>query len=225
MDDEDVGAADGGGRRRPAGRPPRTRDAVPPRWPPCRAAPRSARWCTRCSSTPTRPPPTCDAELLRPLPTSSALGRSPASSPRSWPTALRRRCCDRRSVRSPATRPAGRRRGATGCAELEFELPLAGGDRRGAAPGRRSDDVAALLRRHLPRGDRLRALRRPAGAAGLGAAPLRGYLTGSLDAVLRLAGPTVTRATSSSTTRPTGWRRRRAADRLALPPAGAWRRR
>lgn len=67
-------------------------------------------------------------------------------------------------------------------AELEFELPLAGGD----TPTRAAtlDDLADLLRRHLgpddvfaPYADRL---------ARLDDAQLRGYLTGSIDAVLRL---------------------------------------
>jgi len=66
--------------------------------------------------------------------------------------------------------------------ELEFELPLAGGDDPG---GRASTlaDLAGLLRRHLPAddvfapyADRL---------AALGEAQLLGYLTGSIDAVLR----------------------------------------
>ncbi len=108
--------------------------------------------------------------------------------------------------------------------EMEFELPLAGGDLAGHPGGPATGvlrgemlpgdvllgDVAPLLRRHLPEGDPVRdfadALDRPApgstargsaapglsgpggrsGYTTLGAQPLRGYLTGSVDAVLRV---------------------------------------
>jgi exodeoxyribonuclease V beta subunit len=73
-------------------------------------------------------------------------------------------------------------------AELEFELPLAGGDTPVGA-GSTLDDIAALLRRHLPAGDVFAPYADQLAAAGLGAGRLRGYLTGSLDAVLRLPGP------------------------------------
>ncbi|MGW0177295.1 UvrD-helicase domain-containing protein [Rhodococcus sp. NPDC003322] len=68
--------------------------------------------------------------------------------------------------------------------ELDFELPLAGGD---AASDRVTLDAAvALLRRHLPADDILAPYADQ--LAELGPAPLRGYLTGSIDAVLRLPG-------------------------------------
>jgi len=70
-------------------------------------------------------------------------------------------------------------------AELDFELPLAGGDSPGAEV--RLGDLVPLLRRHLPPGDPLAAY--PDRLAPLAAQPLRGYLTGSIDAVLRLSGP------------------------------------
>ena len=70
-------------------------------------------------------------------------------------------------------------------AELDFELPLAGGDTPGADV--RLGDLVPLLRRHLPPGDPLAAY--PDRLAPLQAQPLRGYLTGSIDAVLRLRGP------------------------------------
>jgi len=73
--------------------------------------------------------------------------------------------------------------------ELEFEIPLAGGDRRGRRPRGaevRLRDLAPLLRAGLPGGDPLvdyaDRLERPP----LGDQPLRGYLSGSVDAVLRL---------------------------------------
>jgi exodeoxyribonuclease V beta subunit len=69
--------------------------------------------------------------------------------------------------------------------ELEFELPLAGGDTP-SGPGSTLDDVAALLRRHLPADDVFAPYADRLVAAGLGTGRLRGYLTGSLDAVLRV---------------------------------------
>ncbi|GAA4784145.1 exodeoxyribonuclease V subunit beta [Actinomycetospora chlora] len=74
-------------------------------------------------------------------------------------------------------------------AELDFELPLAGGDRTrpGDAPVTLAE-VAALLRRHLPAGDPLAAypdaLVHPH-AQAVAEQVLRGYLTGSIDGVLR----------------------------------------
>jgi exodeoxyribonuclease V beta subunit len=70
-------------------------------------------------------------------------------------------------------------------AELDFELPLAGGDTPGADV--RLGDLVPLLRRHLPAGDLLAGY--PDRLAALAGQPLRGYLTGSMDAVLRLPGP------------------------------------
>ena len=71
--------------------------------------------------------------------------------------------------------------------ELDFELPLADG-----AGGRTLADVAALLRRHLPADDPLSGYADALAAQPLGSAILTGYLTGSIDAVLRVraaAGP------------------------------------
>ncbi len=76
--------------------------------------------------------------------------------------------------------------------ELGFELPLAGGDRRAggdpvadAALG----DVAQLLRTHLPPDDPLRGYADAVGVDGLAGRRLRGYLLGSIDAVLRVPHP------------------------------------
>ena len=87
-------------------------------------------------------------------------------------------------------------------AELEFELPLAGGDGDpGPDAGAGADGparegatltaIAALLDRYLGDDDPFAAY--PAALAELAAAdptarPLRGYLTGSIDAVLRVPG-------------------------------------
>lgn len=69
--------------------------------------------------------------------------------------------------------------------ELEFELPLAGGDAP-SGPGSVLADVAALLRRHLPAEDVFAPYADRLASSGVEASRLRGYLTGSLDAVLRL---------------------------------------
>jgi exodeoxyribonuclease V beta subunit len=71
-------------------------------------------------------------------------------------------------------------------AELDFELPLSGGDRPTALQARLRE-VAALLRRSLPADDPLAAYADL--LEHVDAGPLRGYLTGSIDAVLRLPGP------------------------------------
>ena len=75
-------------------------------------------------------------------------------------------------------------------AELEFELPLAGGDRPDQA-GVTLAAIARLLARHLPADDLFADY--PARLAEIAHLPgrVRGYLTGSLDAVLRVrdAGP------------------------------------
>ena len=77
--------------------------------------------------------------------------------------------------------------------EMDFEIALAGGDVRGdACPTSGQSFVWATWRpcsrRHLPEGDPVRAyaaaLRGP-----LGDQPLRGYLTGSVDVVLRVPTP------------------------------------
>ena len=70
--------------------------------------------------------------------------------------------------------------------ELDFEFPLTGGDR----PATRRDDVrladlAPLLRAHLPADDPLAAYAEQL-VGPLGEQALRGYLSGSIDVVLRV---------------------------------------
>jgi exodeoxyribonuclease V beta subunit len=72
--------------------------------------------------------------------------------------------------------------------ELNFEIPLAGGDLRGAATHVSVSDVGELLRAHLPAADPLSSYADRLMAAGLGAQSLRGYLAGSIDVALRLPG-------------------------------------
>lgn len=62
--------------------------------------------------------------------------------------------------------------------EMDFELPLAGGTRLG--------DLAPLLRRHLADGDPVRQYADALDQPALGDQPLLGYLTGSVDVVLRV---------------------------------------
>ncbi len=70
--------------------------------------------------------------------------------------------------------------------EMDFEFPLAGGDMRDAAPDIRLADVGALLREHLPATDPMASYAERLTGDGLGAQSLRGYLSGSIDAVLRI---------------------------------------
>ncbi len=70
--------------------------------------------------------------------------------------------------------------------ELDFELPLGGGDRPAARPGFLLRDLVPLLRRHLPAGDPVRGYADLLEAQPLlGEQELRGYLTGSVDVLLR----------------------------------------
>jgi exodeoxyribonuclease V beta subunit len=72
--------------------------------------------------------------------------------------------------------------------ELDFEFPLAGGDLRGAAPAITLADVGRLLTDHLPADDVLASYAHRLTSGSLAAESLRGYLTGSVDAVLRIDG-------------------------------------
>jgi exodeoxyribonuclease V beta subunit len=70
--------------------------------------------------------------------------------------------------------------------ELDFELPLAGGDLGSAAAESHLADVGRLLREHLPTDDVMAPYADRLAGQLLGGQSLRGYLTGSIDAVLRL---------------------------------------
>jgi exodeoxyribonuclease V beta subunit len=72
--------------------------------------------------------------------------------------------------------------------ELDFEIPLAGGDLRGTAPNVSVADVGELLRAYLPKDDPFAPYVDRLTSAALGNQSLRGYLSGSIDAVLRLPG-------------------------------------
>ena len=85
--------------------------------------------------------------------------------------------------RSPRSRSRDRLR------ELDFEIPLAGGDlTRAAAAGDevRLRDLAPVLRDHLAAGDPMVAYADRLEVQPLADQTLRGYLSGSIDVVLRL---------------------------------------
>jgi len=70
--------------------------------------------------------------------------------------------------------------------ELDFEFPLTGGDRPAAVrTGVHLGDVAGLLRAHLPADDPLASYADQL-VGPLGEQALRGYLSGSIDVVLRV---------------------------------------
>jgi exodeoxyribonuclease V beta subunit len=69
--------------------------------------------------------------------------------------------------------------------EMDFELPLAAA--RDTGPAGSVAEIAALLEKHLPDDDPLSGY--PAVLRALPDSQLRGYLTGQLDAVLRVPGP------------------------------------
>lgn len=74
--------------------------------------------------------------------------------------------------------------------ELDFEMPLAGGQRaRPDRPGVTLGEVADLLEEHLAPGDVFHDYPAHLRVPGLRDQELRGFLTGSIDAVLRLGTP------------------------------------
>jgi len=75
--------------------------------------------------------------------------------------------------------------------ELGFELPLAGGDRATGRDGNSIEwsvlaDLAPLLERHLPVGDPVSRYAAALRSPGLADEALRGYLSGSIDLVVRV---------------------------------------
>ena len=70
--------------------------------------------------------------------------------------------------------------------EMDFEFPLAGGDLRSAGQEIRLAHVGELLRTHLPKDDPLASYADRLAGPALGGQSLKGYLTGSVDAVLRI---------------------------------------
>ncbi len=71
--------------------------------------------------------------------------------------------------------------------ELDFEFPLVGGDRPGGGlPDVQLRAVADVLREHLAADDPMRAYAERLESPSLGGQLLRGYLSGSIDVVLRV---------------------------------------
>ena len=70
--------------------------------------------------------------------------------------------------------------------EMDFEFPLAGGDLGATAPEIHLRDVGRLVAEHLPADDPLASYAERLTGDALGNQPLRGYLNGSVDAVLRI---------------------------------------
>ncbi|MEB4208102.1 exodeoxyribonuclease V subunit beta [Mycobacterium sp. 94-17] len=70
--------------------------------------------------------------------------------------------------------------------ELDFELPLAGGDLGTVSAEGHLADVGRLLREHLPADDVMASYADRLAGQVLGNQSLRGYLTGSIDSVLRI---------------------------------------
>lgn len=70
--------------------------------------------------------------------------------------------------------------------ELDFEFPMAGGDSAGDDDGLPLSAMAALIREHLPVGDPIRDYADRLESPALGSQVLRGYLSGSIDVVLRV---------------------------------------
>ena len=82
--------------------------------------------------------------------------------------------------------------------ELDFEFPLVGGDRPGRAfPEVHLGLIAAVLRRHLPADDPMRAYSDRLESPSLGGQLLRGYLSGSIDVVLRVPDSPATEGRSA----------------------------
>ncbi len=72
--------------------------------------------------------------------------------------------------------------------ELEFELPLAGGDAEGDVHVGTLAEVADLMEAHLPPDDSLRPFAPSLRDPTLATRTLRGYLTGSIDLLVRTPG-------------------------------------
>ena len=184
-------------------------------WATCRPAPAWGPSCTGSSRPPTSPRPTCAPSWTR-------------ACARRWPGAAVdvgpiEAVVD--GLRAAIATPLGPLAGGARLRdlargdrldELEFELPLAGGDDPTATVALGA--IAAVLRAHLPAGDPLAALS-PTGLEDPALrAEVRGYLTGSIDLVARLRGEAAPRfAIVDYKTNRLG-AAGRAADRMALPP-------
>jgi exodeoxyribonuclease V beta subunit len=72
--------------------------------------------------------------------------------------------------------------------ELDFEFPMGGGDVSGTGASVLLKEFATALRKHLPADDPIHAYAARLDDSVLGEQLLRGYLSGSIDVVLRVRG-------------------------------------
>ena len=155
-------AARAAGRRR-TGDDGAARDAVAARRR-CRSARASARSCTACSRRPTSPRPTSTPSWRRASPRRRRGGRSSIGDPATVVAGLRA------AIETPLGPLAGGVRlrdlaRADRLDELDFELPLAGGD-DADGPARARTRSPRVLRAHLAAGRPARRLRGPARRPG-----------------------------------------------------------
>ena len=204
------------GTARPTPRCSRARS----RWPRCRSGCRSARSCIACSRRRTSLPPISKPSSARASPrvragaTSISAIRGPSA--RGWPPRSRRR-----SARCSAGSGCATSRARDRLDELDFELPLVGGDEpTGTADARRDRRRPARASSARRPAARLREATRGSRAA----ADLRGYLTGSIDLVVRLRGADERAALRDRRLQDElACAARRGADGMAPPPVGAGR--
>ena len=185
-------------------------------WRPCRAAPRSARSCTACWRAPTSPPPTSTPSCGR---RSGSGGTRGGRGRRPRPGRRRPGRCHRDAARAGRRRHAAARHrpGRPGRRARLRAAPVSAATRRRGALS--VPAIGALLRDHLPAGDPFAGY-----AARLADPLLQSDCGASCPAASTSCSGRRTAATPSSTTRPTGWAPRRAAERLALPAGGPARR-
>ena len=184
-----------------AGRRPGRRGHRCPRWPTCRSVRRSGRSSTRSSSTPTPRPRTSGPSCSGTSTTSGAGGRSPLD---------REELAD--ALVAVCDSPLGPLVGATlreipladRLREMDFELPLAGGDHPGSTAGDvRLGDLAPIARAP-PAGRRPGARLRGDACAASSATSRCAATSPARSTWCSGSGPTTGRATWWSTTRPTG---------------------
>ena len=171
----------------------------------CRSARRSARWCTRCSSTPTRDAADLRAELLGHI--DEQLVRWPVELDRDeLADALVAVCDSPLGGRRPATDAARGRRCATGCARwtssCRWPAATCAGRRGRRRTPRRPGPAAA--RGTCPRATRC-ARYADAAAPTPRSAARRCAATSPARSTWCCGSTPTARATWSSTTRPTGW--------------------
>ena len=113
----------------------------------CRSASTSGRSCTACCRRPTSRRPTSTPSSTRGSRSCRRAGASRSATPGSWRRGSRRRCARRSGPLLHGRRLCDVAR-ADRLDELEFELPLAGGEAAGDGAGLQLAALGALLREH-----------------------------------------------------------------------------